>query len=122
MTSTTARNMWVFTQSELGRQIVIAPRNGLFDDWNHALQTNPTLFIHSITRASVATNQWVSLTHNQTNAIIGVGTGILDIIAILQTDGYNAVDGSAGISTTITTAGLVGKTITVKDGLITGFA
>jgi hypothetical protein len=31
-------------------------------------------------------------------------------------------DGSAGISTTITTASLVGKTVTVKDGLITGFA
>jgi len=35
---------------------------------------------------------------------------------------YAAADGSAGISTTITTANLVGKTITVKDGLITGFA
>jgi hypothetical protein len=36
--------------------------------------------------------------------------------------GYLAQDTSPGISTTITTASLVGKTITVKDGLITGFA
>ena len=35
---------------------------------------------------------------------------------------YAAADGSVGISTTITTEDLVGKTITVKDGLITGFA
>ncbi len=36
--------------------------------------------------------------------------------------GTKSSDGSPGISTTIDTAGLVGKTITVKDGLITGFA
>jgi hypothetical protein len=36
--------------------------------------------------------------------------------------GYLAQDTSPGISTTITTGSLVGKTITVKDGLITGFA
>ena len=36
--------------------------------------------------------------------------------------GYLSSDSSAGISTTITTGSLVGKTITIKDGLITGFA
>jgi hypothetical protein len=36
--------------------------------------------------------------------------------------GYLSSDSSPGISTTITTGSLVGKTITVKDGLITGFA
>lgn len=40
---------------------------------------------------------------------------------LTPTGGYNAVDGSAGISTTITTASLAGKTITVKNGIITGF-
>ena len=36
--------------------------------------------------------------------------------------GYKSVDGSAGVAAEITTSSLVGKTITVKDGLITGFA
>ena len=36
--------------------------------------------------------------------------------------GYHASDGSAGITTTVTTSSLVGKTITIKDGIITGFA
>lgn len=36
--------------------------------------------------------------------------------------GFISSDNSAGITTTITTAGLVGKTITIKDGIITGFA
>jgi hypothetical protein len=37
-------------------------------------------------------------------------------------DKFKSSDGSSGISTTITTASLVGKTITVKDGFITGFS
>lgn len=35
---------------------------------------------------------------------------------------YHSADDSAGVSTTITTASLVGKTITVKNGLITDFS
>lgn len=35
---------------------------------------------------------------------------------------YISSDNSAGISTTVTTASLVGKTITIKDGIITAFA
>lgn len=42
--------------------------------------------------------------------------------AIQASGGYKAADTSAGISTTITTSTLVGKTITVKNGIITAFA
>lgn len=35
---------------------------------------------------------------------------------------YKSSDGTAGISGTMTTASLVGKTLTFKDGIITGFA
>jgi len=35
---------------------------------------------------------------------------------------FKSGDGSSGISTTITTASLVGKTITVKDGIIVDFS
>ena len=35
---------------------------------------------------------------------------------------YSSSDGSAGITTTVTTGSLVGKTITIKDGLITDFS
>lgn len=40
----------------------------------------------------------------------------------IKATGYKSSDGSDGISTTITSANLVGKTITVKNGIITGFA
>jgi hypothetical protein len=36
--------------------------------------------------------------------------------------GYHSSDGSTGYTGTVTTASLVGKTITIKDGIITGFA
>jgi ethanolamine utilization microcompartment shell protein EutS len=61
---------------------------------------------------------------------IGIGTNTpsdaLDVkgnISLKAGNGtYKAHDGSSGITTTITTALLVGKTITVKDGIITGFS
>lgn len=40
----------------------------------------------------------------------------------LATAGYLSSDGSAGYTGTITTGSLVGKTITIKDGIITAFA
>jgi hypothetical protein len=46
----------------------------------------------------------------------------LEVNGDIQAGGYRSSDASAGINTTITTASLVGKTITVKNGLITGFA
>lgn len=57
----------------------------------------------------------------------GSGTLIYAPVGDLLTVGtvqanYNSSDASPGIDTTITTASLIGKTITVKDGLITGFA
>ena len=36
--------------------------------------------------------------------------------------GYISSDGSTGFTGTVTTSSLVGKTITIKDGIITGFA
>jgi len=45
-------------------------------DFGHALQTNPTLFIHS---ANQSTTQWLSLTHNATDGVIDCGTGTLNL-------------------------------------------
>ena len=46
----------------------------------------------------------------------------LDVNGDVHGTGFRSSDGSAGISTTITSASLVGKTITIKNGLITSFA
>jgi hypothetical protein len=43
-------------------------------------------------------------------------------VRVNNAGGYISGDGSSGITTTITTGSLVGKTITIKDGIITNFA
>jgi len=65
--------------------------------------------------------------YDATNLIINpkaVGSGILDVLGTLQTDGYNAADGTAGASATVAVADLEGdtQTLTFKNGLYTGVA
>lgn len=52
----------------------------------------------------------------------GLGAMQMTTVRAMSAGGYLSSDGSAGITTTVTTASLVGKTITIKDGIITGFA
>ena len=67
--------------------LVIAEVGDIAFDFAHAQQTNPTVFIHS---ANQATDEWISLTHDQTDAIISAGTGDIKIDADLSVTGdYN---------------------------------
>ncbi len=65
---------------------------------------------------------------NEENANVLIGAnGVTQLTVstdgtITPTVGYRSSDASQGIDTSITSANLVGKTITVKDGLITAFA
>lgn len=43
-------------------------------------------------------------------------------VQVTSAGGFKSSDNSPGITTTVTTASLVGKTLTIKDGIITGFA
>lgn len=70
--------------------------------------------------ASISINGTVGATTPNTGTFTTL-TGSTSIRA-LAANGYLSSDNSAGISTTVTTASLVGKTITFKDGLITAFA
>ena len=78
-------------------------------NFDHPAQANPTLFIHSATDPDVNHDQWLSATHNQTNAVIATGAGdlILDPITEitevcgvgLKTKEYNAtLNNAASIS------------------------
>lgn len=61
-----------------------------------------------------------SIYYDGTDLIINpkdVGSGKIDILGVIQTDGYKSTDGSSGVSGSFTTAD--GKTITIKDGIVT---
>lgn len=49
-------------------------------------------------------------------------SGAFTTCQVTNTGGFIASDGSAGFTGTVTTSSLVGKTITIKDGIITSFA
>jgi hypothetical protein len=50
---------------------------GATGDYGHAFATTPTLILHSDTAPASATDEWVSLTHNVTDAVLAVGSGSL---------------------------------------------
>ena len=60
--------------------------------------------------------------YNGATADVDLGTKNLTASTIKGSTGYKSSDNSDGITTTVTTASLVGKTITVKNGLITDFS
>lgn len=44
-------------------------------DFDHANQSNPTIFIHSATDPDTQNDEWISLTHDVTDGIVDVGSG-----------------------------------------------
>ena len=67
-----------------------------------------------------------SIVYDGTNMVINpkeVGIGILDVLGVLQTDGYNSADGTAGATASVAVAKVGGgtRTLDFKDGLYTGF-
>lgn len=68
-----------------------------------------------------------SIHYDGTNLIINpkaVGSGILDVLGTLQTDGYNSSDGTAGATADVATLapdGTTTRTLHFKNGLYTGY-
>ena len=63
-----------------------------------------------------------TFTGTVTAGTTSVGALTASTVKVTSAGGYISSDNSTGITTTVTTASLVGKTITIKDGIITGFA
>ena len=56
-------------------------------DWGLGSQTNPTIFVHSADAS--ATTDFISITHDQTNAVISNGIGSINLVVEGSTaDGY----------------------------------
>jgi hypothetical protein len=62
-----------------GNQFVIVNNTYRSRDFDHATQTNPTIFVHSATDPDTNNTQWLSLAHNQTDGVIDCGTGTLNL-------------------------------------------
>ena len=71
---------------DCGRQLVLCTAALRDEDWEHAVQTNPTLYIHSAEDPDTDETQWVSLAHDQTDARLEVGKGSLVVKSTPTTD------------------------------------
>ncbi len=65
---------------------------------------------------------FMDMSNHRLGVLNDTPTYTLDVGGDIRGTNYRSSDASLGISTTITSASLVGKTITIKNGLITGFA
>lgn len=79
------------------RNFILIDNANLTKDHDHAASTNPTLFIHSAEDPDGNNAQWTSLSHDQTNAVLGVGSGSLSLgAAIFWPSGLGAVNHLVG--------------------------
>lgn len=62
-----------------GRQIVIGGEGFHHSDFDHAVPTNPTVFIHSALNPDTDNSEWLSLSHDQTDGYMALGKGGLKI-------------------------------------------
>jgi hypothetical protein len=88
------RDSIVLRTDETSRAFIIS--DGASDSVNlgHDNQSNPTLYIHS---ANANTTEWVSVTHDQTDAVIETGTGNINVKTpgknmVLTDESGNAID------------------------------
>ncbi|NIA01851.1 MAG: hypothetical protein GWP15_00545, partial [Nitrospirae bacterium] len=106
----------------LANSILISEYNDRSYDFAHALQTNPTLYIQS---ANQSADEWISLTHDQTDGVIDVGTGTIkmnDNVGMVGNDILN-VDQITGNSTYITVGDVgaaTGHGLAANDDLLVG--
>jgi len=83
-----------------GNQIVVTALANRLKVHDHATPTNPTLFVHSVIDPDTSNDQWVSLAHDQTNAVLGVGKGALSVgtSLLLQTAANGTTHGAGSAS------------------------
>jgi hypothetical protein len=85
------------------RALIIAPHDQRSYNFAHAIETNPTIFIHS---ANPSTTEWGSLAHDQTDFVISSGTGEINLKPV-SGSGVTVTQsaGSSGIPTALTVIG-----------------
>lgn len=63
------------TDDAMGNQLILTNYDNRGRDHDHVTQTDPTFYVHSDTDPNTSNVQWLSLTHDKTNAVFGLGTG-----------------------------------------------
>lgn len=111
--------------------ILTSSSNSNTDHDHDTYSTNPTLFIHSATDPDTDNAQWLSLSHNQTDGYVSLGTGALVVdgavgsaeASVLHPDGATCeVDFELGNTTTIDLEDVTGDITVSLTGGRNGFS
>jgi hypothetical protein len=106
--------------------IVTSEANAAKDHDHETPSTDPTLFIHSATDPDTANDQWVSLSHDQTNGVISTGIGGVQVRGmILGTQGSDIASANDATLTVTgnyfdVTGAVQTNTLSVPAGLTNG--
>ena len=90
--------------NEVGNQLIISPSGWRSNNYDHATQSNPTLYIQSNTNPDINNTQWMSLTHDTSNGVINTGKGYLYVKA------NNGSDISLYAETNVSATGYITRT------------
>lgn len=101
------------TGAQFGNQFILGPRAHYANDFDHAVQTNPTLFIHSETNPDTDNTQWGSLYHDQTDFRLDVGSGSLVVTG--DSLGIPVISDAAPAEPFACAAGTFGRRVYVND-------
>jgi len=92
--------------SDDSRYLIIAEYLDRATNFGHTQQTNPTIFIHS---ANTATDEWISISHNQTDGVINVGTGAIKFVDNIKLEAHSIItDTSTGMNIATAAAQKIG--------------
>jgi hypothetical protein len=106
ISSTSMAQSAITVGATVGRHLVIGDDAGSEQDFDHAAQTDPTLFVHSATAPDTNNTQWVSMSHNQTNGVLSAGLGNIEFGVspdlngndlVLDADGNTKIDVGADV-------------------------
>lgn len=79
-TNQVSSNTTMFCLSSSSKSIIFIDRAHIAKDFDHAAQTNPTVFVHSATDPTTVKTEWISFCHNVTDGVITTGKGALNLV------------------------------------------
>lgn len=78
-TAQTTSHCLVWGLGNDSKMILFCDKADVDENFDHAAQGNPTIFVHSITAPDSANDEWISFSHDVTDGVIAVGSGTLNL-------------------------------------------
>ncbi len=75
----TTSHTFITALGNTSKSVIFTTVADALENFDHAAQTNPTIFVHSDTTPDTANDEWISISHDVTDGVIAVGSGTLNL-------------------------------------------